>query len=191
MITSYTFPYTKIVNRIVINFKVGNPGEDITASPEYKALWDTGATITCISQELATKLALMKVDETLINGANNVPFKADVFCVKLLMGKFEIPIHRVAALPMDNTGHDLIIGMDIITQGDLSITNYEGKTVITFRTPSLEKIDYTDEINKFKSILNEHNIRVRKGIPDKCGCKSGKDYKNCHGKSVYAKNLGK
>ena len=36
-------------------------------------------------------------------------------------------IKRVIGLPMCDE-YDLIIGMDIITQGDLSITNYDGHT---------------------------------------------------------------
>jgi hypothetical protein len=32
--------------------------------------------------------------------------------------------------------------MDIMTQGDLSITNFEGRTTFSFRTPSLHKVDF-------------------------------------------------
>ncbi|MDX2134816.1 MAG: hypothetical protein SFV52_08520 [Saprospiraceae bacterium] len=40
---------------------------------------------------------------------------------------------------------DLIIGMDIITQGDLSVTNMEGRTVFSFRIPSLHIVDFEAE----------------------------------------------
>ncbi len=37
---------------------------------------------------------------------------------------------------------DLIIGMDIITKGDFSITNLNGQTLCSFRLPSLHALDY-------------------------------------------------
>lgn len=40
---------------------------------------------------------------------------------------------------------DLIIGMDIMTQGDLSLTNMEGRTVFSFRIPSLHVVDFEAE----------------------------------------------
>lgn len=190
MITTYTFPYNKIQNRILVNACIDEPNKTINTSCIYKALWDTGATITCISEELVQVLGLKRVDQITITGANNKPFPANVYCVQLQLGKYPIEHHLVVALPMQNTGHDLIIGMDIITQGDLSITNYEGKTVITFRTPSLEKIDYTQELSEYKKYLAEYNAKVRAHIkPEniKCGCQSGKIFKNCHGKSIYGK----
>jgi len=38
---------------------------------------------------------------------------------------------------------DIIIGMDILTQGDLAITNHDHRTVVSFRVPPDSKhIDY-------------------------------------------------
>ncbi len=36
----------------------------------------------------------------------------------------------------------IIIGMDIINQGDMTISNFQGKTSLTFRTPSKGNIDF-------------------------------------------------
>ncbi|MCL2151275.1 MAG: hypothetical protein FWH50_03535 [Coriobacteriia bacterium] len=38
---------------------------------------------------------------------------------------------------------DVIIGMDIITRGDLALTNKDGKSCFSFRIPSQAKIDFT------------------------------------------------
>ena len=94
---------------------------------------------------------------------------------------------QVIGLPMENAGHEVIIGMDIISKGDLAITNFDGKTTITFREPSMETIDFVAEIELYKKCCRIHDLNVRKGIPDKCACGSGKEFKNCHGKSLYAK----
>lgn len=37
---------------------------------------------------------------------------------------------------------DVLIGMDIITMGDLAITNLDGRTTFSFRVPSLVRIDF-------------------------------------------------
>lgn len=42
-------------------------------------------------------------------------------------------------------GIDLLLGMDIITLGDFSITNVNNRTVFSFRFPSIKKIDYVKE----------------------------------------------
>ena len=73
------------------------------------------------------------------------------------------------------TNGDLLIGMDITSTGDLVITNFKGKTCLSFRTPSLEEIDFVQ------------NPEARFAVPEvgrnsPCPCGSGKKYKACHGK---------
>lgn len=80
-----------------------------------------------------------------------------------------------------------VIGMDIITMGDFCISNYGNNTVMTFRFPSLETIDYCKEVNDLNRYQKIHEINLKKNLPDNCGCGSGKLYKNCHGMSTYNK----
>ena len=42
-------------------------------------------------------------------------------------------------------GIDVLIGMDIISQGDFAISNYGGKTQFSFRIPSQEHIEFQNE----------------------------------------------
>lgn len=37
--------------------------------------------------------------------------------------------------------------MDVITKGDFAISNYDGKTVFTFRIPSIAVTDYIQELS--------------------------------------------
>jgi len=39
---------------------------------------------------------------------------------------------------------DVLIGMDIISLGDFAVTNFQEKTVFTFRIPSVERIDFVN-----------------------------------------------
>lgn len=73
---------------------------------------------------------------------------------------------------------DVLIGMNIISLGDLSVTNYEGKTVFSFRVPSQGCTDYVKLLNA--SIP----IRKNKIQPNElCPCGSGKKYKRCCGRN--------
>ncbi len=177
--TAYTHNEQTIVRRIMVVCKVGILDKDIDQEKGVKALWDTGAMCTCISLKLADSLGLQPDDYGWVNGANNQPFQAPIYSVQLKMGHFSIPYLRVYGLPMDGQENDVIIGMDVMVKGDLSVTNYEGKTVLTFREPSIATIDYVADLKKY----NEMRARYIKSKIEKCPCGSGKLWKNCHGKS--------
>ena len=42
-------------------------------------------------------------------------------------------------------GSDILIGMDIISHGDFTITNHKNHTVCSFRTPSQKTIDFVED----------------------------------------------
>ena len=82
-------------------------------------------------------------------------------------------------------GFDVLIGMDIITLGDFSITNVGGKTIFSFRVPSTETIDYVQQDNQKR--MSSHSPYIAPKAPgrnDPCPCGSGKKFKNCHGKGL-------
>ena len=45
-------------------------------------------------------------------------------------------------------GADILIGMDVISQGDFAVTNVGGKSKFSFRVPSSIHIDFVEEHNK-------------------------------------------
>ena len=82
---------------------------------------------------------------------------------------------------------DVLIGMDIIGSGDFAITNHKGKTVFSFRIPSIGRIDFVNP-NNTTIFLEEKpekiqkapaNIKVGRNAP--CPCGSGLKYKKCCG----------
>ncbi len=110
----------------------------------YTALWDTGSTMTVISDELASKLNLEPVGEMIAETAGG----------RYVAKKYVISLHLPNRLNIENVmissgklgpGIDILIGMDIITLGDFAITNYNNKTVFSFRFPSSEVIDFVKE----------------------------------------------
>lgn len=177
MSVAYKYVCDTITNRIVTPCKVNRPFVPNETDEEVDALWDTGATCTCISESLAQKLGLAHDDETTLTVGDNRVVDSRVYSVQIMLGDFIIPYIRVSSLPGSDT-HDVIIGMDVISNGDLSISNYKGKTVITFREPSIARIDYVDELAKYTKI---HDIWLKQGN-NQCPCKSGRTWERCHGK---------
>ena len=143
MSTTYTKRFDQIMNSILVECLIQLPNSNQTTEEKQSALWDTGANITCISTRLAKKLQLKASDEAIISVANNRLFRAGIFYVQLRVGDFTIPLIKVLGIPMDES-KDVIVGMDVSSKGDLAITNYNGKTVISFREPSEESIVFSD-----------------------------------------------
>ena len=54
----------------------------------------------------------------------------------------EFPDMIVTAVDVDV---DFIVGMDIISKGDMAVSNYKGNTVLSFRIPSRQTIDFNNE----------------------------------------------
>jgi len=128
-------------------FIMENEGE-ATALPiqNIKALWDTGATHTAISDRLAAEMQLPSEDFVRVSTASGI-LRVPVYLIQLGLPNHFVfeEVEAVEFAYSDDDDCDLIIGMDVMTQGDLGITNFEGKTVFSFRIPSLHRVDFEAE----------------------------------------------
>lgn len=113
--------------------------ESMNARP-YKAVWDTGATNSVITQKIIDELELEFIGMTKVRSVSHV-VNSEVYlvCIYLPNG-VSIPNLRVTKGSLGDI--DLLIGMDIIREGDFAITYNEGKTVFSFRMPPLIEIDF-------------------------------------------------
>lgn len=144
----------------------------------YKAIWDTGATRTCISQKIVNELKLSPIGFCSNQTAAGLA-QAEIYVVNILL-PMNVAIPMLTVTRCDLDGIDVLIGMDVISKGDFSITNVEGKTTFSFRIPSIETIDYVKQSSvKRQPIFTDKKI----GRNEPCPCGSGKKYKNCHGKN--------
>lgn len=146
-----------------------------------KALWDTGATGSVITSNSAKELGLKPSGIAKVNHAGGVS-DANTYLVNIYLPN-HIYFHgvKVTECPDVVGNFGVIIGMDIISQGDFSFTNPKGNSIFSFKLPSSRETDYVDDINLEKKYFKIAQIQQQKGI-DKCPCGSGKKYKNCHGK---------
>lgn len=159
------------------------------AELDTMGLWDTGATGSVITENAARQLGLTLVSMSKVNGVHGQE-TVPVYYVQLTLNNTQVSVNvrvtegKAASFSMEGDA-DILIGMDVITLGDFSVSNYKGNTVMTFRLPSLTTIDYCLEVEEHNRCLKIHEINVKNHRPDKCACGSGRDYKNCHGKSLY------
>lgn len=144
----------------------------------YKAIWDTGATNSVVTQALVNDCGLQPIGVTTVKTAAGERL-ADTYLVALwLPNRICIPSLRVTE-GIIGGGMDALIGMDIICRGDFAVTNKDGKTNFTFRIPSLEYIDFVKQ--KPPTIDVGGQTMRRPGRNEPCYCGSGKKFKRCHG----------
>jgi len=148
---AFTAEYNGL-SRILVN-EVGlsipfNPQESVpTPTITVKAIWDTGATMSVLTKKIVKQLNLIPTGKMIVRNTT-VEQLRDTYIINLyLPNRVMIPNVKVTDCEDILGEGELLIGMDIITLGDLSITNFQGKTTFSFVIPSKRKIDYVEEIN--------------------------------------------
>ncbi len=141
------------MNRLVNKCQVSEAWDLSSSDPHspfssFHALWDTGATSSMISQSVVDKCGLVPIGFTDVQHAQGTTKGVPVYIVNIgLPNRVEIPGVRVVLglLPVKPQKIDVLIGMDIITQGDFAVTSPNGKTQFSFRVPSCADIDFVRE----------------------------------------------
>ena len=107
-----------------------------------RSLWDTGASVTLISARVAKVLGLTSIGKSGVSGYNQGIDVKDTFLVHIGLPTGDI-ITNIMAMEFDTDEYDVVIGMDVICNGDLAITNKDDKTTFSFRIPSEQEIDFS------------------------------------------------
>lgn len=146
--------FTKAYEEIsqILDSEVGLFRNASSTGKIFHAIWDTGATNTSITKNVIDKLGLEPVGKTVTNTANGKRECFIYFVSIVLPNNLGIPKHPVFG--MDSIGgHDVLIGMDIIGLGDFAVTNYGGKTVFSYRYPSLATIDFVKDLDEIEKVM--------------------------------------
>lgn len=157
---AFTIEYPNIASTIITSAEICTPisilsDSEMQIKNTCLAIWDTGATCSVVTELTAQKLNLLPIGRISVSGLGGTQYK-NVYIVDLkLPNGTEIYDLLVSELdnPSDEDGKKidtfgLLIGMDVISKGDFIITNFEGKTTMSFREPSCYKVDYVDQLNK-------------------------------------------
>jgi predicted aspartyl protease len=149
---AYTFRVPKDHRHaIVIDIKIAIPAPFAGVPPgkkmiDTKALVDTGASGSCISERLAAAAKLVSFTRTNARTAKG-PSIVPVYHLDVLMpNKVMFPNMSICEF-CEGDDFDFIIGMDILTSGDMAITNANNETVFSFRIPpDMAHIDFQNPV---------------------------------------------
>lgn len=151
-----------------------------------KGIWDTGATNSVITKSSARKLGLIPISRAVVNGVHGER-EVNVYYVNITLNNNQITLNTQVTeceeLSPDHT-NGMLIGMNVITLGDFSITNFDDRTVMSFVVPSQKKTDFVAEIKEYNRLFQIHESRIKVGN-NLCPCGSKKQWENCHGKKTF------
>ena len=137
----FTEKYQKIQNKLLN--KVVLCSNNII--DQALAQWDTGATNTCISEEIVKKYNLVPLSMAKSRTPSGV-LETFIYNIDIVINN-EVMFQNwnVMGSKIGAQGIDILIGMDIISKGDFAISNFNGKTQFSFRIPSKKDVDYKNE----------------------------------------------
>ena len=178
-VRTFTSAYKGIATVLKSRVTVGlafdpNKTSTVPTQHEFWAIWDTGASGSAVSQRVIQKVGLQPTGIARVQTANGI-HNCNTYLISIRLPN-KIGFYSVKVTEGNLGNEDILIGMDLIVEGDFAITNYQGKTVLTYRTPSIAKIDFVEEAKKADALLKK-----KVGRNDPCPCGSGKKYKKCHG----------
>lgn len=167
--------YNGISNIIVSDVEIKNPFNNKVINAQ--GIWDTGAQGSVVTKKAADRLGLIPIGATMIRGVHGAR-EVNVYRVTITLNNKSITLTTNVTECDDLSADDsigMLIGMNVINLGDFSISNYMGNTVMSFRVPSLRRIDYVEGIKHGSPMINDKTP----GRNDPCPCGSGKKYKHC------------
>jgi hypothetical protein len=169
---NFTVAYSGRVNVLITDIKVSLPilpNINPLTLVHYpsKAIWDTGATGSVITRKAASALKLMPISKMQVHGVNGTSTQ-NVYLVSItLPNNVTISPVRVTECESLNGPFDVLIGMDIIGNGDFAVTNSNNQTVMSFRIPSISRIDFTDPTNNNIHPDNQQLTREERRLLDR------------------------
>lgn len=135
--------HANIVDSVVTESYIYTPGlsdkDTVKRVKVTKTLWDTGASATLISRRVINVLGLESVGLSGASGYNGGIDIKDTFLIHLGLPTGDV-VTNVVAMEFDSDDYDVVIGMDVICQGDFALTNKGGTTTFSYRLPSAEEI---------------------------------------------------
>ena len=114
-------------------------------SLKLRAVWDTGAMRTTITEKFAKQIGCKTTDKVSMIGVGSQPKEVNIYDVNIIILPNKITIKKFSILSTESIANaDMLIGMDIITLGDFVVTNKNKKTTVSFCIPSHKEIDLVE-----------------------------------------------
>ena len=140
---AFTHQFPELKRSMVTQAFISHP--ESTDWITVRALWDTGAGGSFVSRKFIEKLQLDEHAKWLITTPHGKDVPTTTYLADLAIDNdLEFRGIEVGVFDHDRDT-DIVIGMDVLGQGDLSITNFNRRTQISFIRPSIYPVDYTED----------------------------------------------
>lgn len=154
-------------NREIITLSdAAKPVKDMSQTKfvKYKALWDTGATNCVVTPRVVRELGLIPAGISQNRHAGGISDVSIYYIDLRLPNNIVIKGVRVSECADQAGRFDIIIGMDIISLGDFSITSQGNRRMVSFCMPSAVAIDYVPIANAMnqQTIMMMNNGKEKK-----------------------------
>lgn len=116
---------------------------------QFEAIWDTGATNSVITQAVVDKCGLAQTGRAISHGIHGEEL-VETYLVSIVLPN-RVRFRSVPVTKGKILDADMVLGMDIIGAGDFSVPNTGGITKFSYRTPSIEHIDYAEQARKIRA----------------------------------------
>ena len=157
---AFTLKENTVVDRletpVLLNSRIRDCSITIDPDKKWKGVWDTGAKTSSIHKRIVNELGLYAVNDWTMQTANGTAIVTTYFLDITLPNNVMVSNILVSASDLGDE-IDVLIGMDIISQGDFSISNVNGCTTFSFRIPSVKEIDYVKEANDTNRCLSSED----------------------------------
>jgi hypothetical protein len=120
------------VSAIYFPVKLCNPLDE--SFHDVTALLDTGADVSCVSSQVVSLLSLQAIGKSFTRTASGF-IPVTYHYINIVLPKGIVFNNLLVSEFTGAPSFDMLIGMDIIAQGDLAITSENGNTVVSFRKP--------------------------------------------------------
>ena len=125
-----------MVRRVIDGVGLNVQGKSVKA----EAIFDTGATRSFVSLEVAEKLGYSKYDapkEVLLATKDKTALMVGELVARITMLGYELPLSHVFGV-IENLSHDVIIGMDLMEPYEVEVDVKEGKARFKRFPPTIE-----------------------------------------------------
>ena len=151
MIHSFTHKYKGRSNVLTLPVKITLKGT--VGSFETQGIIDTGATASVISRNIAKNLNAIPQTFTKVHTASEQNVITPLYEADIEIGESVNMVGLMVTSGALLEGSECLIGMDILSKGDLAVTNFDGKTCISLRIPSMQCIDFVESAKASKPFV--------------------------------------
>lgn len=155
---AFTISFSRETRQLISDVTVMQGDKKVTV----RGLWDTGATSSCVSHDVVKQLGGTPTGKKTVKTPSGSKVM-DTYVVDILLPN-NVPMEEceVTDSEIGSQGLGALIGMDIISAGDFAVSNYDGKTVFTFRCPSQGRIDFVQGLRLHNIVGPGHGKGKRK-----------------------------